>query len=143
MSVIVVGVDGGGTATRALVMDERGREVGSATGPASAVRPGRADTSADIIAGVVAAALAEAGLGHLRPRALCAGVAGTGRDPERDALTRELIERDVADESIVQTDAGVALDDAFGEGAGVVLIAGTGSMAVGRGPTGRLVRAGG
>lgn len=143
MSVIVIGVDGGGTATRVLVMDERGHELGSAAGPASAMRPGRAAESADVIAAAVMQALAEAGLSHVRPRALCAGVAGTGRDPERDALTRELIERDVADETVVETDAAIALADAFGEGSGVVLIAGTGSMAIGRGPTGRVVRAGG
>ena len=96
-----------------------------------------------MIAAVVAEALAKAGIGHARPRALYAGIAGTGRDPERDALTRELIERDVADETVVSTDAAIALEDAFGESAGVVLIAGTGSMALGRGPTGRMVRAGG
>ena len=143
MSVIVIGVDGGGTSTRVLVSDERGRELATATGPASAMRPGRAADSADVIAATVHAALASAEMGHVRPRAICAGVAGTGREPEREALARELIERDVADEIDVQTDAAIALDDAFGNGGGVVLIAGTGSMAIGRGPTGRSVRAGG
>jgi len=37
----------------------------------------------------------------------------------------------------------VALDDAFGEGPGVLLIAGTGSVAFGRGPTGTFARCGG
>ena len=143
MSVIVVGVDGGGSATRVLVTDELGRELASSTGPASAVRPGMASESADIIAATVNAALASAGMSHVRPRAICAGVAGTGREPDRDALARELIDRDVADETDVQTDAAIALADAFGDGGGVVLVAGTGSMAFGRGPTGRSMRAGG
>ena len=38
------------------------------------------------------------------------------------------------------TDAEIALDDAFGDGAGIVLIAGTGSIAFGRGPTGEFAR---
>jgi glucosamine kinase len=44
---------------------------------------------------------------------------------------------------VVHADATVALDDAFGEGPGVLLIAGTGSVAFGRGPTGNFARCGG
>ena len=143
MSVIVVGVDGGGTKTRVQVADETGRVLAEETGDASAVRPGQADASADTIARTVRDALINAELGHLRPRALCAGVAGTGREDAREALWRALVELDVADETVVHSDAAIALDDAFGEGPGILLIAGTGSMALGRGPTGRSARAGG
>lgn len=44
---------------------------------------------------------------------------------------------------MVTTDGEIALEDAFGEGAGILLISGTGSVAYGRGPTGTLLRAGG
>ena len=40
-------------------------------------------------------------------------------------------------------DAVIALNDAFGEDAGIVLIAGTGSMAYGRGPSQKMARCGG
>ena len=143
MSVIVVGVDGGGTRTRVLVADERGTVLAEAAGGPSAVRPGEAEASADVISALVRDALINAELGHLRPRALCAGVAGTGREDSREALWRALVELDVADETVVHSDAAIALDDAFGDGPGVMLIVGTGSMALGRGPTGRTARAGG
>jgi glucosamine kinase len=70
-------------------------------------------------------------------------VAGVGRDHERDTLRDLLVEHAVAEEIVVHTDAMIALDAAFGDGPGVLLTAGTGSIAFGRGPTGSLARCGG
>jgi len=143
MTTIVVGVDGGGTKTSVIVADERGERLGGAHGPGSAVRPGQAEHSADVIAAVVRDALASCGMTHLLPNVLCVGVAGVGREQERDALWRALASREVAAEVVVQADAEIALDDAFGDGPGILLIAGTGSVAFGRGPTGARARCGG
>ena len=143
MSAIVIGVDGGGTKTRAWVADERGQQLGSADGPGSAVRPGEADRSADVIATTTREALASCEMTHVVPKVLCVGVAGVGREPERQALWQALVSRDVAEEVVVHADAAIALDDAFGDGAGILLIAGTGSVAFGRGPTGAASRCGG
>jgi glucosamine kinase len=66
-----------------------------------------------------------------------------GRDTERQALWQALVSRELAEEVVVHADATIALDDAFGDGAGLLLIAGTGSVAFGRGPTGTLARCGG
>ena len=143
MSAIVIGVDGGGTKTRVVVADERGQWIGDVEGPGSAVRPGKAEHSADVIATLVADALRSCEMTHVTPKVVCVGVAGVGRDPERQALWQALASREVAEEIVVHTDAAVALDDAFGDGPGVLLIAGTGSVAFGRGPTGTLDRAGG
>ena len=143
MSGIVVGIDGGGTKTRALVADETAKLLADVEGPGSAVRPGQAERSADVIMETVRKALHEAGMEHVLPRVLCAGVAGVGREPERQALWQALVEREVAEEVVVHPDAIIALDDAFGDGAGVLLIAGTGSIAFGRSPTGTIARCGG
>ena len=144
---LVAGVDGGGSKTRTLVADEAGRVLGTADGPASAVRAGAhgggADYSADVVAAGVRDALTAAGLADARVQALVAGVAGTGREPERAALWQALSARDVADEVRVVPDAAIALDDAFGDGPGVLLIAGTGSVAFARGPDGTFARTGG
>jgi glucosamine kinase len=78
-----------------------------------------------------------------RPRVLCVGVAGAGRERERQALLRALDGEAVAEEVIVTTDAEIAVEDAFGEGPGILLISGTGSVAFGRGPTGIFRRCGG
>ena len=143
MSAIVIGVDGGGTRTRIWVADERGQQLGSAEGPASAVRPGEAERSADVIVTTTREALASCEMTHVTPKVLCVGVAGVGREPDRQALWQALVARDVADEIVVHADAAIALDDAFGDGAGILLIAGTGSVAFGRGPTGATSRCGG
>jgi glucosamine kinase len=143
MSAIVIGVDGGGSKTRIWVADERGQQLGSAEGPGSALRPGEIDRSADVIVATTREALASCEMTHVMPKVLCVGVAGVGREPERQALWQALMSRDVAEEVVVHADAAIALDDAFGDGAGILLIAGTGSVAFGRGPTGSTSRCGG
>lgn len=143
MPVIVVGVDGGGTKTRAVVADESGRSLADVEGPASAVKPGQAERSAQVIAETVALALGAAAMSQVVPKVVCVGVAGVGRENERQALWQALAAREIGEEILVHADATVALDDAFGDGPGVLLIAGTGSVAFGRGPTGTVARCGG
>jgi glucosamine kinase len=143
VSAIVIGMDGGGSTTRAMVADETGNAIVTIEGPGSAVRPGEVDRSAEVIATVAREALSAAGTPEVKPKVLCIGVAGVGREPARLALTIALQERDLADEILVRADALIALDDAFGDGPGILVIAGTGSVAFGRGPTGTLARCGG
>lgn len=140
---VVVGVDGGGTKTRVLVADGRGEALGSSEGAASAVRPGAVEHSAEVIASSVRDALAAAGMPEVVPEALCVGVAGVGRQLEREQLWRALAELELAREVAVLPDAQVALDDAFGDGPGILLVSGTGSVAFGRGPSGAEARVGG
>jgi glucosamine kinase len=143
MTQIVIGIDGGGSKTHAIVADESGSTLGEATGPGSAIIPGHADRSADVIATVVREALAAAKVEHATLRVLCVGVAGAGRDTERQALWQTLAGMELASDVVVHSDFGIALDDAFGEGPGVLLIAGTGSVAFGRSPGGSMARCGG
>lgn len=142
MTTIVVGVDGGGSQTRVRVADGDGTVLGELEAPGSAVRPGAAALSASVIAAAIREALAQAGRSD-RPRVLVAGVAGAGRPAEREALRAELEAADLADMVVVESDAAIALDDAFGDGPGILLIAGTGSIGVGRSPAGRTARVGG
>lgn len=141
MNALFAGVDGGGTRTRVRICDEHGNEVASAEGPGSAIQPGAAARSAAVVREAVQRACADAPGGTLR--ALCVGVAGAGRDEERDALQASLESDQVAPSVIVVTDAEIALEDAFGAGPGVLVTAGTGSIAYGKGPTGLLARCGG
>ena len=143
MSAIVVGVDGGGSKTHVIVADETGAEVTGVQGGGSAVRPGAVDHSADVIAALVKDALASADMTHVMPKVLCVGVAGGGREAERQALWQALASRDLAEDVVVHADATIAMDDAFGEGPGILLIAGTGSVAFGRSPAGASARCGG
>lgn len=140
---IVVGVDGGGSKTHVIVATPRGKVLAEVTGDASAVAPGEALSSAEVIGALVRDALAQAEITE-RPAVVVAGVAGTGREKEQKALLRALRNESLADEVKVVPDAEIALTDAFGkEGAGILLISGTGSVAFGRGPAGAFRRCGG
>ncbi|MBV6522991.1 MAG: N-acetylmuramic acid/N-acetylglucosamine kinase [Gemmatimonadaceae bacterium] len=143
MTSVLVGVDGGGTHTRAMVTDEAGVQLASSDGIGSAIRPGEVTRSADIVASTIEAAIRESAVEDPQVRIACVGVAGAGREEERHALHEALVSRGIADEVHVVTDAEIALEDAFGDGPGVLLIAGTGSICYGRGPAGAVARCGG
>ncbi len=141
--LVVVGVDGGGSSTRVYVADERAQVLFKTTGDGSAVTPGAESDSAEAIGALVKNAVIDAEMGHLMPRALVVGVAGVGREAQKIALTQELERLDVAEAVVVISDAEAAMEDAFAEGPGILLIAGTGSIAWGRSPAGTMQRCGG
>lgn len=143
MSFLIVGVDGGGSKTKVVVADEHGAELATATGGGSAARPGETTQAAEVIAETVRHALAAAERSDEVPRVLCAGLAGAGREPERMAVREALMRLEVADLVIVEPDATIALEDAFGDGDGILLVSGTGSSCFGRSPTGAFARCGG
>ena len=144
MSEIVVGVDGGGSKTRVLIGTAEGEVLATIDGPKSAVVPGMAARSAEVIADLVSRGLAEIALpGAVMPRVLYCGVAGTGREEERRALETALDEREIAEEVVVDSDGMIALYDALEDRAGILLVVGTGSIAYGRSPSGTVLRCGG
>jgi glucosamine kinase len=137
---VLIGADVGGSKTAVGVSE--GREVlARAEGPGAAVRPGRALASAGMIAEVVRGALAQ--LGRLSGDVLLVGAAGAGRDPERTELAKALRAENLASRVEVTTDVELALAGAFESGPGIVVSAGTGSIAVGRDARGARRRIGG
>jgi glucosamine kinase len=143
VTTLLIGVDGGGTKTHVIVADPDGTERASAEGTGSAVAPGRAERSADAIAQAIETALASEHLQDGRVAIVVAGLAGVGRDEERRAVEQALASRGIADEIRIVPDAEIALTDAFGDGGGILVIAGTGSIAYGRNQTGEMARCGG
>ncbi len=139
---LFVGVDGGGTHTRAVVVDENQQELGRAMGPGAVVTPGAPDASVRAVADAVRAAVREAG-GQLPVERLWAGLAGAGSDEGRLGVTRGLEGAALADQVVVGTDVEAAFHHTFGSHPGILLIAGTGSVAWGRSAAGDLVRVGG
>jgi glucosamine kinase len=137
---IVVGVDAGGTKTAAVVGDGH-TILGRADGPGGAIRPGRALVAASAIADTVRRALSSSG--HLMAEAIVVGAAGAGRPAEREELERALRGEQIGKKIQVTTDIEVALAAAFGRGPGIVVSAGTGSIAIARTADGTLHRSGG
>jgi N-acetylglucosamine kinase-like BadF-type ATPase len=121
--VVAVGVDAGGTSTRALVSCN-GEPAGEAQGPGANATTLGVDDAADAILTVVRKALA-----HRKPAAVVVGAAGAGRAAVADELAA-LIGSAFPDGRVsVGDDAAIALRAAIPRGPGVVLIAGTGSIA--------------
>jgi len=140
MSGLLVGADVGGTKTTVAV-SEAGQIIARAIGPGAALRPGRALASSATIAELVRRALGDAG--RLTADVLVVGAAGAGREPERGELHAALRSEGVAKFIAVTTDVEIALVAAFGDGSGIVVSAGTGSIAVARDHDGVLHRLGG
>lgn len=140
MKQIVVGVDAGGTKTAAVVGDGH-TILGRAEGPGGAIRPGRALAAATAIADTVRRALAASG--QLQAEAMVVGAAGAGRAAEKEELERALRSEQIARRVRVTTDIEIALAAAFGRGPGIVVSAGTGSIAIARTEDGALHRSGG
>ena len=137
-----IGVDGGGTRSRALVGDGEGRELGGADGGPGLIVPASPGTAADEVASVAEAAVGRAGA-TLPARALWAGLAGAGNERARAAVENELRRARLARRVVVGSDVEAAHADAFGDGPGVLLVAGTGSAARAVDPRGEVVTVGG
>lgn len=138
-----LGFDGGGTKTECVLADAEGRVVGrSVGGPSNPLRAGytRAWFALSEAADAVLSRQ-KLSAGHIR--GICAGLGGAGRSGVvRRAAT--FFERSFPNATVrVTTDLEIALEAAFGSADGIILLAGTGSAAFGRGENGKTARAGG
>lgn len=136
MRAIAVGVDAGGTSTKASASRD-GQTYGEASGDAANASAIGFERAAAAIARVV-----EEALGGERAQAICVGAAGAGRAGVSDAFEAELQKRFPGAQVRVCDDARIALRAAVPDGDGLVLISGTGSIAYGEFDE-AVVRAGG
>lgn len=138
-----LGVDAGGTRTRAVVADAAGswRGAGSAgTGNWQAIGAGAAGAA---IRAAVGQALGEAKIEGAAVRGSFFGLAGVRTDAERAVMRAELAPLGLGGNTGVGGDLEAAHAGALAGGPGVVVIAGTGSAAWGRNASGESWQAGG
>ena len=140
-TAVFLGADAGGSHST-VVIGTRSEVLGRADGPGAAMRPSGAAKSAAVLAETARRAAAQAGLDLPVERAVV-GAAGAGRSQEQAELQAALVEAGVARHVRVLADGEVALAAAFGTGPGILVNAGTGSIAYARDPSGELHRAGG
>ena len=140
-TAVFLGADAGGSHST-VVVGTRSDVLGRADGPGAAMRPSGAAKSAAVLAETARRAAAAAGL-HLPVERAVVGAAGAGRAQEQRELEAALLEAGVAREVRVLADGEVALATAFGTGPGILVNAGTGSIAYARDPAGAVHRAGG
>jgi len=136
-----LGIDGGGTKTRCIVGDEKSvLGTGSGSG-CNILRVGEAGAQ-DSLARAIHEACVAAGVSPQQIARTCAGISGAADDGIASLVQRILIEV-VGGAIEVIGDMEVALEGAFGGDPGIIVIAGTGSIAYGRNARGERARAGG
>jgi len=138
----VLGFDGGGTKTECVLMDEAGEvRAQGRSGPSNPMRVGFGGAFAAVCeAGRIAIQNAKLLPGDIR--AVCAGLAGLAQPESQQKMARLLTEEYPGKVIQVCTDLDLTLK-ATGDRRAIVLIAGTGSGAVGRDLTGQVLRVGG
>lgn len=138
-----LGFDGGGTKTECIAIDAAGHIAGSGlAGPSNPLRVGyEAACVAVQLAAAMAISAAKAESSAIK--GICAGLAGAGRLNVAEEMRKRLAGIWLGARVMIITDAEATLETAVGDGAGIVLIAGTGSIALGRNASGEMARAGG
>jgi N-acetylglucosamine kinase-like BadF-type ATPase len=143
MTSWLLGVDGGGTSTEAWLANALGDVLGCGRGGpsnAKAVGPEAARRSLEI---AIASAFTNAQITPAAVEVACLGLAGFDRPDDRKILTGWADEAGMARRLVLVNDGDLVVAAGTPDGWGVGVIAGTGSIAVGRAADGRKARAGG
>ena len=138
---LFLGIDGGGTKTRCVVGDEH-RVLGTALTSSCKMQRVGEDEARRALRAVVKDACDAAGVSANRIDQACIGIAGITDTTVIEWVQRALAQVISAPIEVV-SDVVIALEAAFGDGAGCIVVAGTGSIAMGRNEKGILIRAGG
>ncbi len=149
-SKLVLGIDGGGTRTTALLASSSAsRSDGSleilgrgVSGPSNhqAVGQSRALQS---LREAIDQAFSAAGISRGEVAAVCLGLAGADRPADRAMLSAWAADCQIARKVRIENDASLVLAAGTPLGWGVAVIAGTGSIALARNAAGQVARAGG
>ena len=139
---LFLGIDGGQTSTIAVIGNERGEVLGRGKGGPSnhvGAEHGRARLIS-AVRGALEAACLSAGFdpGHVEFEGACMGA--TGGPVDKEPILREILRVRALQ---VTDDATIALTGAHEGAPGIITIAGTGSVSMGRNAAGRCARAGG
>jgi glucosamine kinase len=136
-----LGIDGGGSKTACAVGDETSLLGTGTSAGSNVIRVGEVQARESLQASI-RQACQSARLTPSEIKSACVGVAGAARHEIRDVVSR-LVREIISGKIEVVGDMEIALEAAFANGPGVIVIAGTGSIAYGRDAAGQTARAGG
>jgi N-acetylglucosamine kinase-like BadF-type ATPase len=136
----VLGIDAGGTKTRALLADRDGAVVAAASGPGANLRTHGELEVEKVLHALVERTEAEAGV---KVDAIALGIAGADRADDQEVLRAILRRIGFRDRVVVTNDARIAFVAGSPLRVGLAVVCGTGSIAWGRNARGEIARAGG
>lgn len=140
---LVIGIDGGGSHTRALLADGSGHVLGKGiSGPSNHNRVG--DQLAEIsLNDSILKAFQQANVPVQPVRTICMGMAGADRPADRAWLENWALKNTIASHVVCVNDGRILISAGTPDEWGCGLISGTGSLAVGINPEGKTARSGG
>lgn len=136
-----LGLDGGGSKTTCVIGNDSVLLGSAVSGPSNITRVGEEGARKSLHQAILEACAA-AKIAPSQLRSSCIGAAGAGRE-DSAAAVRRIVAEVIPGHIEVVGDMQVALHAAFGQGPGVIVVAGTGSIAYGRDVRGKTARAGG
>ena len=136
----VLGIDAGGTKTVCLLADEDGHVLAEARGSGANLQSAGELEVEKVLHRVMEAVIPQ---DDVRPAAICLGIAGVDRPGDAEAVRGIMRRIGFKTRTLVVNDALIALVAGAGDEPGVVVVAGTGSIAYGRNAAGQAARAGG
>lgn len=158
---LVLGIDGGGTKTVCVLVDDTGQVLSRGEAGASNYQSVGKKVAFSSIQSAIAGAIAQsrpkkaiASLGTVRVEAICLGLAGVGRSSDVQVVQSFVQQLQSSDalpitwtlqpsNIVICNDALVALVGGLGHAVGIVAIAGTGSIVFGQNSQGCTKRVGG
>ncbi|MEX1136473.1 MAG: BadF/BadG/BcrA/BcrD ATPase family protein [Balneolales bacterium] len=142
---LIIGIDGGGTKTAGRLTDGDKVILAEHHGGSSNMQVIGASACADIFQEVVTMLCDKAQCELQDVKSIAVGLAGAGRASDRTSVYNDLKKKlNLPNTKItIVSDADIALEAAYGEDPGIIIIAGTGSIVYGRNIHGEISRMGG
>ncbi len=144
----IIGIDGGGTKTVALLASESGDVIAEEVGDATNLNVIGFDQAIKTILQLIKTVSSKESKSLQNLDVIVLGLSGAGRPKDQDRVSEGL--RKLARSSrlkfnriIVETDARIALEGGLRGAPGIIMIAGTGSIAFGKDTDGTIYRVGG
>jgi N-acetylglucosamine kinase-like BadF-type ATPase len=144
----VVGIEGGGTKTTAVLCAMDGIILSEAQGGPSNFHIVGIEKTATTLLDLIQTCCHSVGCSVSQIGAVVAGLAGAGRVPDQQRIMDRLLEiarmkSFTLEKVLIESDARIALEGAFSGKPGIIVIAGTGSIVFGKDERNRVYRAGG
>ncbi len=144
----IIGMDGGGTKTHAVITDVSGNILAEHVAGPSNFQIIGVEKAAETIFTLIEMCCESVGCEIKNIASVVCGLTGAGRIGDQQRMTEGLKKFALSKKSklkkiIIESDARIALEGAFKGEAGIILIAGTGSIAFGKDSKGNVHRVGG